>query len=100
MGFHSKSSDGCQKKMPKDIRFNARSLLLIDRINILAAGNVSFSLRNLQSSDIHIASATSLQEHFTTVPQKLHFSPELIVTINSGKPTSVGNFNINSLVAI
>jgi hypothetical protein len=55
----------------------------------IAVVNHSFSVDNLQSSDIPIASATSSQEHITTVLQKLHFSPELIVTIKSDKPVSV-----------
>jgi glucose/arabinose dehydrogenase len=101
IGFHSKSSDGSQKNSDNSKRkcqkkfvlaLSLCSLLIVSIC--IAAVNHSFSLDNLQSGDIPNASATSSQEHITTVPQKLHFSPELTVTINSGKPPSVGNFNI------
>jgi glucose/arabinose dehydrogenase len=52
-----------------------------------------FSFHDLQNS-IPSVSAISQDQQFTKLSQKLHFSPELTVTINSGRPPNVGNFNL------
>jgi glucose/arabinose dehydrogenase len=50
---------------------------------------------NIASTNQTHQSITNTQTHRFVFPQKLHFSHDLTVTINSGNPPSIANFNLS-----
>jgi glucose/arabinose dehydrogenase len=92
--FDYKSSNGYRKSNKgknKKIVYTASIISALSTLFLLLYFCISF--HDLQNS-IPSVSAISQDQQFTTLPQKLHFSRDLTVTINSGQPPNVGNFNV------
>jgi hypothetical protein len=95
--FDYKSSNGYRKrnkgKNKKIVYTTSIISALLTFFLLLYLGTPYLSFHDLQNS-IPSVSAISQDQQFTTLPQKLHFSRDLTVTINSGQPPDVGNFNV------
>jgi hypothetical protein len=92
--FDYKSHNGYRKRNKvknKKIVYTTSIISALSTLFLLLYFCIPF--HDLQNS-IPSVSAISQDQQFTTLPQKLHFSRDLTVTINSGQPPNVGNFNV------